>query len=137
MHHMITFEVYGENFYPTKVNFEFSEIISPGDIQNKGRYKGQKSPYGSARYILPKEILEKNPFQYLAETFEPLLDELVLNGAEEWYIDIGRIYFSQCNEQLNYDELMDVVKLKCNINYSAYSVDTKEEENEGFDSVLT
>lgn len=133
MSRIITFEIYGEYFSPQKTGFKFNCQNERGEIETSGIFKGKTLEYGAATYIVPKMIVNSHPFKHLADIFEPLLDTLKDSGATSWHINIGRLYYAQCNEELSYDDLREITRLKCNLAYSAYSVDTEEEEIEGFD----
>ncbi len=128
----ITFEIYGEKFSPKKINLNFDSQNEPDDIAVTGRFRGERYSYGSASYRVPRNIEQLLKFKHLADTFEPMLEELINAGAESWNIDIGRIYYAQCNEELGADEIMQIARLKCSLSYSAYAVDTQEEEIKGF-----
>jgi hypothetical protein len=128
----ITFNIIGDNFSPKKMKFKFHEQNENDEIALKGRSKGEKYGYGSASYVVPKNVKRPQKFRHLADTFEPLLDELKNCGAENWYIEIGRLYHNQCNEEFDTKEILDIARLKCSLSYSAYSV-SEEEEKIGFD----
>lgn len=128
---IITFNVIGDNFDPNKINIEFNQKNLPQDIAESGVFKGKEYGYGSAIYVVPKEITRLEKFKHLADKFEPLLNELKQNGAEDWWIEIGRLYTHQCNEELDYEEIKQIARLKCTLSYSAYSV-SEEEEIAGF-----
>lgn len=125
----ITFEIIGKHFDPTKINIAFNKMNLPTDIAQIGRFKGKEYGYGSASYVVPKEFSRVEMFNHLSDLFEPLLEELKKHGAEEWWIDIGRFYTHQCNEELAHDELIQISRLKCSLSYSAYLV--PEEEIDG------
>ncbi|WP_291727764.1 hypothetical protein [Bernardetia sp.] len=127
----VTFEIYGEDFKPNEVDFNFSEKNEPNDICRVGRLKGEPYKYGSASYQVPKYIDRDLLFKHLADTFEPMLDELKCAGAESWHIEIDRLYYAQCNEELSPDEITQIARLKCSVSYSAYAV-SEEEEIKGF-----
>jgi hypothetical protein len=129
---IITFNIIGDMFDPNKINVDFNKKNLPSDIANSGRFKGEQYGYGSALYIVPKEIPRLKSFKHLADIFEPQIEELKKHGAENWWIEIGRFYTHQCNEELDYEEIKQISRLKCSLSYSAYSV-SEEEENEGFD----
>lgn len=126
----ISFHVIGDNYSPKKVNFKFHEENEADEIAQIGRFKGKEYGYGSSSYTVPKEIERLNIFQHLADTFEPMIKELKMAGAESWHIDIARFYFNQCNEEFGKDELIQITRLNCPLTYSAYSV-TEEEEKAG------
>ena len=127
----ISFHVIGDDYSPKKVNFKFHEENEPDEIAQIGRFKGRKYGYGSSLYTVPNEIERLNVFQHLADTFEPMIKELKMAGAESWHIHIVRLYFNQCNEELSKDELVQIARLNCPLTYSAYSV-SEEEEKKGF-----
>lgn len=128
----ITFNIIGDNFDPSKIDVDFSQKNQATEISKTGRFKGKPFGYGSATFVVPKSVPRQDKFKFLADLFEPMLKELQENGAENWWIEIGRLYSHQCNEELNYKELNEIVRLKCSVSYSAYSV-SEEEESEGFD----
>lgn len=127
----ITFNIIGDEFSPSKILMDFFEKNEPNDISNFGRFKGEKYNYGSATYLVKHEISRLEKFKHLADTFEPLLEELKKYGAENWYILIERLYFEQCNEELDFEEIQQISRLKCSVAYSAYNV-SEEEEKIGF-----
>ena len=124
----ISFHIIGNTFSPKKVNFNFQEKNEPDEIAKTGKFKGKEYGYGSASYVVPKNIKRLQKFKHLANTFVPMIEELKMAGAESWYIDIGRLYHNQCNEELDTDEIIEIAKLKCSVSYSAYSVSEDEEQ---------
>jgi hypothetical protein len=128
----ITFEIYGEFFSPKALGFTFSSQNERGEIEPSGPFKGMPMNYGSASFIVPKNIARFEWFKHLADTFVPLLDALKNAGATEWQVSISRIYYAQCNEELDFEELSQIARLKCGFSYSAYSVETEAEEILGF-----
>ncbi len=129
---IITFNIIGGKFDPNQIDVEFNQKNIADDINNFGPHKGKPYGYGSATYVVPKSIPRKEKFKFLADLFEPKLNELRENGAENWWIEIGRLYFLQCNEELDSKEINEIARLKCSISYSAYSV-TEDEQQVGFD----
>ena len=125
----VNFHIIGNNFNPYKVDFNFSDENQPDEIQNSGIFKGERYGYGSASYIVPKNIERSQKFQHLADTFVPMMDELRMAGSESWHIDIVRLYFAQNNEELDANEITQIARLNCSVSYSAHSVSEKEEEN--------
>ncbi|MDI9309304.1 MAG: hypothetical protein QM535_03720 [Limnohabitans sp.] len=127
----ITFNIIGDKFSPKNIPVKFFEQNEPNDIADFGLFKGKQYNYGSATYLVDKDIPHSEKFKHLADTFEPLLDDLKKYGAENWHILIERLYFSQCNEELDFNEIQEISRLKCSIAYSAYNV-SEIEEKEGF-----
>lgn len=127
----ITFEIIGDTLSPRKLDIDFDYTNEPDDIDTSGNSKGSKYGYGSASYIVPHDFTRLNKFKHLADTFEPLLEELKSCGAENWYISIDRLYFIQCNEEFGAEEIAQIARLKCSLSYSTYSV-SEEEERTGF-----
>lgn len=129
---IITFNIIGDNFDPSKIDIDFNQMNQSNEISTSRPFKGKPFGYGSATFIVPKTIPRLEKFKYLADLFEHKLDELRENGAENWWIEIGRLYSNQCNEELDYKELNEIVRLKCSVSYSAYSV-SEEDKKKGFD----
>lgn len=125
---VIAFHVSGEKFQPITVNYTFTRSFDAGTIQKEGRYQDQPMPYGSATIIAPKEIPNQERISYIVKTAQVLLPELIKAGATEWYVDIGRFYSNQCNESYSNEQLALLATLKCHVNYSAYRVSKKEEQ---------
>ena len=123
----ISFHIFGEYFSPPKMNFKFHDQNERGEIAISGKFKGEKYNYGNASYNVPKDTPRIQVFKYLADTFEPLLDELKSCGAESWFIEIGRFYNAQCNEELSASEILEIARLRCSLSYSAYRVSEGEE----------
>jgi hypothetical protein len=132
--HRVTFEIYGEYFSPQLISINFAESNKKGDIYQTGPLKGKTMNHGSASLVAPYDLSFHERFKYIADIFEPLLLELEQNGASQWWFTIDRIYFAQCNEELSYDEIKQMARLKCGFAYSAYSAKTEEEELFGFGS---
>jgi hypothetical protein len=128
----ITFNIIGDTFDPNKVNFDFDNSNIATDIAVIGKSKGKPYGYGSASYTIPQEVPRPDRFNHLANLFEPKLEELKHAGAESWWIEIGRLYSHQCNEELSVDEIAHINRLKCSVSYSAYNVSEKELE-QGWD----
>ena len=125
----VSFEIWGEEFHPSKVPFQFTEQHDPGVIGTCGRYRGQPVPYGSASYVVPPSVPNDKRIAHIVQTIEPLLDNIRAAGATEWHINIGRFYYAQCNEEYSLEELQLISRLGCGFIYSAYNV-TEEEEKE-------
>ena len=122
----ISFEVYGENFTPSRFAIPFSKSHDVGAIAGFGKYKDQPFPYGSASYLVPDLIPKSSAFEHLVSVFESKLDELVALGATEWHVSIGRYYSSQCNEEYSLEELGFLLRLRCGFTYSAYEITNEE-----------
>lgn len=129
MSHRVSFEIWGEEFRPSQIPFEFTEQHDPGVIGTLGRYRGLPTPYGSASYVVPPCIPDGEMLRYLVLTIEPILTAIRAAGATDWHIRIGRYYHEQCNEDYSLDELQGIARLGCGFTYSAYSV-TEDEERE-------
>ena len=52
----VSFEIWGEEFRPSRVPFGFTAQHDPGVIGTVGRYRGQPMPYGSASYAVPPSV---------------------------------------------------------------------------------
>lgn len=130
--HIITFDIWGEFFSPKIVDFKFDDTNERGDIHTIQPFRGKVMNYGSATYVVPLAIIQINPFKHLADTFEPLLPILIKAGATQWNIYVGRIYFEQCNEEISFEDISHIARLKCSLAYSAFKK-SYEEELEGFD----
>lgn len=122
----ISFEIYGEEFHPSQVPFQFTKQHDPGVIGTIGRYRGQPVPYGKARYDVPPSVPNVDRLKHIVETFEPLIGDIQAAGATNWDISIGRFYNGQCNEGFSLEDLKLIIRLKCGFSYSAYSVSKKE-----------
>jgi hypothetical protein len=129
---IITFNIIGDNFDPSGIDINFNQKNKSYEIDTSGTFQGKPFGYGSATYVLPKSVPRLEKFKFLADLFEPKLNELKENGAENWWIEIGRLYAHQCNEELDVEELKEITRLKCSVTYSAYSV-SEEDEKKGFD----
>lgn len=123
----LSFEIWGENFHPSRVPFEFTKEHDPGVIGTRGRYRDLPIPYGSATYEVPRSVPEPERILHISETFHPLLASLKESGATRWHISIGRYYWGQCNEDYSLEELQAVTRLECGFIYSAYEVSQEEE----------
>lgn len=124
----ISFQIYGEEFHPSRVPFQFTKQHDPGIIGRRGRYRGRPVLYGSASYEVPSSIPNIDRIRHVVETFEPLLGDIRAAGATEWHIDICRYFNAQCNEAYSLDDLLLIARLQCGFWYSAYSVSKKEEK---------
>lgn len=121
--------MWGEEFRPSRVPFQFTEQHDPGLIGTVGRYRGQPLPYGSASYIVPSSIPNTDHIRHTVQTIEPILASIRAAGATDWHISIGRYYQAQCNEEYSLEELQLIARLGCGFIYSAHSV-TEDEERE-------
>ena len=124
---IVAFDIWGEDFHPSKVPFAFTRQQDPGAIGTRGRYKGQPEPYGSASYEVSPSVPNASRIRHIVETIEPLMSAIRAAGASRWYINIGRFYCEQCNEEYSLDELQMIARLGCGFIYSAYSVSEDEE----------
>lgn len=119
-----TLEIYGSNFYPNKVDGELygklSNIIVPGQIGLKGRYKGLKSPYGSATLVLSEAF--ENKLLYFLEFISNYISKLRDLGATNITLNAVFAYHGQCNFELDTLEIELLNKLKIPFVFSAYEV---------------
>lgn len=123
----VSFEMWGENFRPSRVPFQFTEQHDPGVIGTVGRYRGKPVPYGSASYVVPPSILNTQRIRHAVQTIEPVLAAIRAAGATDCHISIDRYYYAQCNEEYSLEELQLITRLGCGFTYSAYSVSEDEE----------
>ncbi len=124
----ITFEIIGDTFSPKQFEFNFNEQNEPHDRVSIGKDYQMVCDSGSATYIVPNAIPRADQFKHLADLFEPLLPDLEKAGAEEWYICITRSYYEQCNEQIDFNDILQIARLKCSLAYSAHRVPNENEE---------
>lgn len=124
----ITFNIIGDTFDASTVNIDFDEVNVSTDIAKIGKNRGEPYGYGSASYTVPDKISRLMKFKHLANLFEPKLEEIRLAGAESCWVEIGRLYHNQCNEELDIEELKQIARLECSLSYSAYSVSEEDLE---------
>lgn len=125
----VSFEMWGEEFRPSRVSFQFTEQHDPGVVGTVGRYRGQPIPYGSASYVVPSSTPNTDRLRHVVHTIEPVLADIRAAGATDYHISIARSYYAQCNEEYSLEELQLIARLGCGFIYSAYSV-TEAEERE-------
>ena len=125
---IVSFEIWGEDFRPSRVPFTFSKQHDPGVIGTIGRYRGQPVPYGSASYYVPSSVRNTDRIKHIVETIEPLLPAIRDAGANKWHLSIGRFYCAQCNEEYSLEQLHMIARLGCGFIYSAYEVSEEEEQ---------
>lgn len=123
----VSFQVWGEQFKPSLVDFAFTESHDPGAMGKMGRYRGLPIPYGSANILVPSHIPNAERIRYIVEIALRLLPDLQRAGATEWHVNIGRFYSTQCNEEYSVEELSLLAQLGCPLLYSAYLVSEEEE----------
>jgi hypothetical protein len=123
----ISLEIQGDYFRPSLLNIPFSDQHDTGAIGDCGKYRGLPTPYGSASYVVPDELLRPQFFKHLVDVFGNRLIDLRKAGATDWHVSIARYYWAQCNEGYSFEDLEMLSKLKCGFIYSAYSI-TEEEE---------
>jgi len=129
---LISLEIYGAKFTPSRIAIPFSRCHDQGVIGQRGRYRDQPLPYGSASYVVPDSVPRNEAFEHLVSVFESKLEELESLGATEWHVSIGRYYYVQCNEDYSMEELSLLLRLRCGFTYSAYTI--SEEEELAFDN---
>ena len=122
----VSFEMWGEEFRPSRVAFQFTEQRDPGVIATVGRYRGQPVLYGSASYVVPPSIPNAVRLRHVVHTFEPVLADIRAAGATDCQISIARYYHAQCNEEYSLEELQLIARLGCGFTYSAYRVSEAE-----------
>lgn len=127
----VSFQVWGDQFKPSLIDFAFTESHDPGDIAKLGRYRGQPMPYGSASIHVPIHIPNGERIKYIVDIALRLLPELQRAGATEWHVDIGRFYSTQCNEEYSAEEISLLAQLRCPLLYSAYLVSEEDESKLG------
>jgi hypothetical protein len=124
---VISFHAWGEQFYPSKINYSFSEAHDVGMFGTWGRYKNQSAPYGSAVIRVPPNIPNEERIAYLVNMVLPLMPYIIQAGGTFCKLDIGRYYSTQCNEELSAKEIALIARLGCPLTYSAYQVSEEEE----------
>lgn len=124
---ILSFHAFGTQFRPSQIDYPFTTSMDPGTIGNEGRYRGKPIPYGSIVINVPRQIPNNKRIEYLVRTVLPLMAELKLAGATDWYINIGRFYSGQCNEAFSTEELKLLASMDCPLHYSAYKVSKKRE----------
>lgn len=124
---LISFHIWGEQFMPSSVDFQFTEFYDAGSIRDRGRYRGLPSPNGAAYIEVPSHIPNLERIKYIVETVLPILPELRRAGATDFKLDIGRFYSTQCNEELSAEQIALIAQLNCPLTYSAYQVEEAEE----------
>jgi len=124
----ITFEICGDTFSPNQFGFNFNEQNEPQELVAIGKENKIDCDFGTATYIVPKNIPRADQFKHLADLFEPLLPDLEKAGAEQWYICIHRLYDEQCNEELDFNDITQIARLKCSLSYSAHRVPSENKE---------
>lgn len=112
----VSFEIWGEEFRPSRVPLQFAEQHDPGAM-----------PYGSASYVVPPSVPNTDRIKHVVQVIEPVLAQIRAAGATDWHISIGRFYYGQCNEEYSLEELQLITRLGCGFIYSAYSVSEDEE----------
>lgn len=123
----ISFHAWGEQFFPSRINFVFSEAHDTDMVGTWGRIKNQPANYGSAIIRIPSNIPNEERIAYLVKTVHPIMPDILKAGATECYLDIGRYYSKQCNEELSAKHLALISSLNCDLRYSAYHVSEAEE----------
>lgn len=126
---LISFEMWGEEFTPSRVLFPFTEQHDPGVTPAGGLLGGQLLMYGSASYVVPPSVPIGERIRHLVQTIEPVLPAILTAGATRCHVGIARFYYSQCNEEYSLEQLQLIARLGCGFTYSAYSV-TEAEERE-------
>ena len=122
-------EIRGDNFYPSRVPFEFTEAWDPNtQLRSLGPRKGDVLPWGEAVYAVPSTAPVENRLKQLADIIYPLIPMLRLHGAESWVVWIVRYYNSQCNEEWSAADIAALARLECSVCYSAYEVSSSEED---------
>jgi hypothetical protein len=119
----MSFVAYGNNFYPSKINYTFSESIDVGTVGNAGPYKGRPIPFGRATLALPDDAESRESLQSLCEIAIQLKPSFESAGADTFKLWVLREYENQCNEALSPDELRLIASLGCTLCYSAYETD--------------
>ena len=119
----LSFVAYGDKFYPSKINYTFSESIDVGTVGNSGPYKGRPISFGRATLALPGEVGDRESLHSLCELAIQLKPSFVSAGADTFKLWVLREYESQCNEALNHEELLIIASLGCTLCYSAYQTD--------------
>jgi hypothetical protein len=123
----ISFDAWGLQFYPSRINFSFSEAHDTGMVITKGRHKNQPANYGSAVIQVPPNIPNEERITYLVNIVLPIMPDILKAGATDCKLDIARYYSTQCNEELTADEIALIARLRCPLTYSAYQGSEEEE----------
>ncbi len=117
----VAFHAIGESFYPSQIDYAFSRSHDPG-LSPNGRQQ-----VGSATIEVPASIPNEDRIKYLVNLVLPLMPSILQAGADEYYLNIGRFYSTQCNEELSAEEIAFIARLNCGLIYSAYQVSEEEE----------
>lgn len=116
----IHIRIWGNKFYPSKVQADFSEAYDVGSILNSGRMKGQVSDHGVA--IIHGQ--DRNIVDLCAKA-NAIKEALFSSGASEIELSILREYENQCNEELSVEEISAIAMLGCHLCYTAYQDDSE------------
>lgn len=125
---IISFHAKGEFFRPSNVDFPFTESFDYGDVVDRGRHRNEPKPHGYAVIEVPTSIPNEKRLTYIATLVLSLLPRLKQAGMETGYVNIGRYYSTQCNEEYTAEEIALLAQLNCPLIYSAYAVSEDDEE---------
>lgn len=96
---------YGTDFSPRKaeeiISFEFDDKIEKGDFGKLGKYKGEKTPYGSAHINIEGSNIIYN--------MDKLLDKIYQNHAPLIAFGLEEIYLT-LNFPKNHDVNIEIKK---------------------------
>lgn len=121
----------GTTFEPTRLEQEtgllFTSKEEIGSTGQKGRYKNQPQPYGSAQFEAPETVEWDEQVLWLAGKWTGKIDIARACGAEDIYFWIGYFYDTQCNCALSVDEIRAINELGIPYLFSVYQVDNPSE----------
>ncbi len=118
----------GDFFKPSEVDFSFTQSFDYGDIVDHGHHRNEPKPYGYAIIEVPPSVPNEDRLIYIAKLVSSLLPKLKQAGMETGYVNIGRYYSTQCNEEYSTEEIALLAQLNCPLIYSAYLVSEDDEE---------
>lgn len=120
----ITCILIGDNFSPKKLekntDLNLFNKNEKNDIATKGRFKGNKTPYGSAEI----EIIIINDFQSDLHNLLDLLGENInsiqKSDCDDIYITLNVEYEDQCNLEFENELLKKIVNLNVSFSVSCF-----------------
>jgi len=126
MEYRLSFQIDGNEFKPSTIEFPFSSSYDVGNIQTRGKNKGFPSPHGQAMIeICCSRDQGHEELAKICTLFKQLKPALIAAGADYFALWILRDYKDQCNEELSPEELQQIASLGCTLCYSAYDVDSE------------
>ena len=128
----MTLELQGDTFSPSEAErltgLSLVRKVEPGEIGERGRYRGQPTPYGAAALAVPEAVPEEQKLEWLLTVALEHLSTFRRLGADEPEVYATYAYDAQCNLSYSSSELEKLARLSLPFCVSCYRDESQFEQ---------